>query len=199
MPECGVRFIALGAAMFGFGQICGCIVKGVACEDTLGGLLQYGVLVPQSFAMAYVFMYHQQRLHLVTFLSGCWCLCSAGTMLKVPDKNSDSDPIAMTAAGIVLILYPSFSLAWHQFLLMRARHALKPYKRQYDELWQPIQEKQQSALVELAKVVARHTPNKQLQSCAELDHLMLIARTLQPWYQDIVERWASSLGLQHTS
>jgi hypothetical protein len=200
LPNRGVKVVGVSLFLFGILFAVAGVLNSTMYEEPLEGVLRYGVVVPQVFLLAYAFLCDEQKWLPSCLFAGVCHLITGMVMCFAGDKLlGEYDYNSVLLVGMVLTAHPIFSISWRHFLLFRAVHALKPYKCLYDELWHSIKEKQEADIVKLTCVVKKHVQDKQLQPDVDFSHLMLLATSLHPWFQNVVGTWAEILGLEHKS
>lgn len=192
-PEYGIKLIGMSELMLSLLCVVATLLEGLACGEPLRGVLYYGIWVPQMFAVAYVFLRDECKWHRVLFLAGLANVV-LGTIMSHVYGVLYYNVLGSGAAGLS---YCVFSFIWHKFLLLRALRALRPFKIQQDEAWQPIADQQKEDLLELAALVKSHTNRKQLQPICDFKALMRTAQDINEWYQDVVRHWAEELKVMH--
>jgi hypothetical protein len=209
-PERAVKLKGIVFVLGGILCVIAAILDGMFCRQplrgvlsrwssvTLGrlvrGVLSYAVFAPQAFIMAYVCLCDESIWLPVCFYGGC-------TFVLVGVMNSyllgEGPFLNVIGMGSAMFAWTVFSRAWHHALLFRAKRALRPFRKQYDDAWKPIKETQQQELLELAAFVRGHPTKRKAQVHPGIETLMKVSRSLNPWYQVVVASWAKELGLTY--
>jgi len=198
LPDLGVKIVGCSLLLFGQLFAFAGIWKGFVCKAPVEGMLRYGVVVPQAFTVAYVFLRDQLKW-LPSYLFAGICHLVTGMVMYLGGDYlpGEYDYKPVLVYGTVLTLYPMFSISWRYFLLYRAVRALKPFKQLYEDLWRPIKENQRADIVKLTDLVKKQAQDKHLQPDVGFAHLMALATSLHPWFQRVVATWAETLGVEH--
>lgn len=192
-PDLGIKLIGISQVLLAVLLEVAALVDGLVCKEPLRGILHYGIWAPQVLIVAYVFLFNQCRWNGVLFCCGLGNVV-LGAILSHIDGALYYNVMGSGATGLC---YSVFSFIWHKYLLRKALRALRPFKAQQDEVWQPIAEEQKEDLIELVAVANSHTNRKQLQPAFDFEALMTTANDINQWYQDIVKHWAEELKLAH--
>merc|ERR1712083_902507 len=79
----------------------------------------------------------------------------------------------------------------------RARKAIEPDKRRYNEVWSNVSAIQSLELRSLDIMSTWVASRKQHQPYDDLAVLMSRAQPLDEWYQEVVETWATHCNAEH--